>query len=343
MAESKLTRPMQSAQAPPSAPFGALLADYRARAGVSQLTLAFDAGVSARHLGFLERGRSRPSVDMVTRLAGALSLGRAERDRFLLAAGYAPERRRARLSDDLHQLGQDAFATAMALSNAGSATSAVEIASAALRDFGLNHFISGVIHRQRDGFVVEHDPVGKPAVGWLRYMQLRNYSARDYLVRETASRDRAYFWEDVSRDLMTPDQQRILDEARDFRIHTGFVVPVHRPDGTTRALSSWAERVDPNPATRVAATLVAHGLLEALDRLSAGPRHGGANARLNTEHRDALLWVADGCNRAPGPKTSSFANGHSGRLIDEATAVMGSRCAITAAARAATLGLLDNR
>ncbi|MFY2560511.1 helix-turn-helix domain-containing protein [Corallococcus terminator] len=70
---------------------GALLKDWRALRGKSQLVLALDAEVSPRHLAFIESGRTAPSQDMVTRLAGALMLGLRERNALLVAAGYAPE------------------------------------------------------------------------------------------------------------------------------------------------------------------------------------------------------------------------------------------------------------
>jgi transcriptional regulator with XRE-family HTH domain len=72
------------------APIGALLRDWRRRRRLSQLDLALDTGISARHLSFVETGRSRPSAEMVLRLAGELQVPLRERNRLLLAAGYAP-------------------------------------------------------------------------------------------------------------------------------------------------------------------------------------------------------------------------------------------------------------
>src|SRR4051794_31925358 len=60
------------------------------RRRLSQLDLALEAGVSARHLSFLETGRSRPSEQMVIHLAERLDVPLRERNRLLLAAGYAP-------------------------------------------------------------------------------------------------------------------------------------------------------------------------------------------------------------------------------------------------------------
>src|SRR3954469_16794217 len=69
---------------------GALLRDWRRRRRLSQLDLALEAGVSARHLSFIETGRSRPSAEMVTHLAERLDVPLRERNQLLLAAGYAP-------------------------------------------------------------------------------------------------------------------------------------------------------------------------------------------------------------------------------------------------------------
>jgi transcriptional regulator with XRE-family HTH domain len=57
---------------------------------VSQLELSLRVGVSARHLSFVETGRSRPSAEMVLALAEGLDIPLRERNTLLLAAGYAP-------------------------------------------------------------------------------------------------------------------------------------------------------------------------------------------------------------------------------------------------------------
>ena len=72
-------------------PVGALLREWRTRRRVSQLELSSETGVSTRHLSFIETGRSRPSRDMLMRLAEYLDLPLRERNSLLLAAGFAPE------------------------------------------------------------------------------------------------------------------------------------------------------------------------------------------------------------------------------------------------------------
>ncbi len=69
---------------------GALLREWRQRRRLSQLDLALQADVSARHVSFIETGRARPSRDMVLRLADQLEVPLRDRNPLLLAAGFAP-------------------------------------------------------------------------------------------------------------------------------------------------------------------------------------------------------------------------------------------------------------
>ncbi len=70
---------------------GELLRSWRLRRRLSQLDLALVAGVSTRHLSFIETGRARASRDLLAHLAIQLDLPLRERNRLFLAAGYAPE------------------------------------------------------------------------------------------------------------------------------------------------------------------------------------------------------------------------------------------------------------
>ncbi|MCV7102519.1 helix-turn-helix domain-containing protein [Mycobacterium palustre] len=78
---------------------GALLREWRTRRRVSQLDLSLSVGVSARHLSFIETGRSRPSPEMVLALAEGLEIPLRERNTLLLAAGFAPRYQSRPLED----------------------------------------------------------------------------------------------------------------------------------------------------------------------------------------------------------------------------------------------------
>jgi transcriptional regulator with XRE-family HTH domain len=80
-------------------PVGALLREWRRRRRFSQLDLATEADISARHLSFVETGRSRPSRDMVLRLAERLAVPLREQNVLLVAAGFAPVFRERDLDD----------------------------------------------------------------------------------------------------------------------------------------------------------------------------------------------------------------------------------------------------
>lgn len=68
-----------------------MLRGWREQRRISQLELALRADSSARHISFIETGRSRPSEEMILRLAEHLEVPVRERNALLLAAGYAPQ------------------------------------------------------------------------------------------------------------------------------------------------------------------------------------------------------------------------------------------------------------
>src|ERR1700730_9325098 len=71
-------------------PVGGLLRQWRQRRRLSQLDLACEAGISTRHLSFVETGRAAPSRDMVINLAERLQVPLRDRNALLLAAGFPP-------------------------------------------------------------------------------------------------------------------------------------------------------------------------------------------------------------------------------------------------------------
>jgi transcriptional regulator with XRE-family HTH domain len=78
---------------------GGLLREWRKRRRLTQLELALDAGISARHLSFVETGRSRPGRDLLLAVAERLRIPFRDRNHLLLAAGHAPAFPERRLAD----------------------------------------------------------------------------------------------------------------------------------------------------------------------------------------------------------------------------------------------------
>lgn len=81
--------------------FGPLLKAWRTRRRMSQLDLALEAGLSQRHLSFLETGRSSPSRYAIRQICEALEMPAAEMDIMLMSAGFAPQSATAGWSDDV--------------------------------------------------------------------------------------------------------------------------------------------------------------------------------------------------------------------------------------------------
>jgi transcriptional regulator with XRE-family HTH domain len=69
---------------------GELMREWRTRRRRSQMDLSLEVGVSTRHLSFVETGRSKPSAELVLAVADRLEVPLRERNRMLLAAGFAP-------------------------------------------------------------------------------------------------------------------------------------------------------------------------------------------------------------------------------------------------------------
>ncbi len=80
--------------------FGSQLRSWRTSRRVSQEDLAARAGVSAKHLSFVENGKSQPSREIVLALAGALDIPLRERNTLLAAAGFAAVYRASPLDGD---------------------------------------------------------------------------------------------------------------------------------------------------------------------------------------------------------------------------------------------------
>lgn len=83
--------------------FPGFLKSWRKRRRMSQLELSLTAGMSQRHLSFLETGRSKPSRFAIAQLAEALEMPAAEVDTMLLSAGFAPSSSRNGWEDDVQQ------------------------------------------------------------------------------------------------------------------------------------------------------------------------------------------------------------------------------------------------
>ncbi|WP_225157035.1 MULTISPECIES: helix-turn-helix transcriptional regulator [unclassified Bradyrhizobium] len=73
----------------PANPIGDLLRGWRTRRALSQAELAFEAGISVKHLSYVETGKAAASRDILLQLASALDLSLRDRNALLEAGGFA--------------------------------------------------------------------------------------------------------------------------------------------------------------------------------------------------------------------------------------------------------------
>jgi len=73
----------------PAKPVGDLLRGWRTRRALSQAELAFEAGISIKHLSYVETGKAAPGRDILLQLASALDLSLRDRNALLEAGGFA--------------------------------------------------------------------------------------------------------------------------------------------------------------------------------------------------------------------------------------------------------------
>ena len=107
---------MLDTQAPPTntRPVGDLLREWRTKRRLSQLDLSLDAGISARHLSYVETGRATPSREMLLKLADRLDVPLRARNALLLSAGFAPMFRERALEDPALKAARAAVDTILA-------------------------------------------------------------------------------------------------------------------------------------------------------------------------------------------------------------------------------------
>jgi transcriptional regulator with XRE-family HTH domain len=223
--------------------FSALLKYHRGRRGLSQLELALDAGVSARHVSFLESGRAQPSAEMVLLLMSVLGVSLREQNEALVAAGlepHFPEPPAARLAPEvdaaiaqmmrqhepfpLSVLGVDA--TVLRANSAAMAVfRAFSSDAAAVRNSpnALELFFDPRLWRP---FVVDWTQVARALIARLHRETLLNGDAR-----LSALLDRLLAYPDVPGEWRHPDFSAAFGPTTAFRLErgelkVGFIVAV---------------------------------------------------------------------------------------------------------------------
>lgn len=124
----------------------------------------------------------------------------------------------------------------------------------------------------------------------------KNYVVRDPVVTELRNTVRPFAWSDVieRRDLRRADQ-RIIEEAQEFDVNNGLIVPIVTLSGTLSVFSPCGRNPDLSPGARRAVELISLYSHEALKRtLLEKTRDNKAHTPLTPREKEVMRWIAAG-------------------------------------------------
>lgn len=329
--------------------FGKLLATFRAERDTSQLKLSLLADVSARHISFVETGRAQPSRSMVIRLAAALGLNLKERAALISAAGYVPASNTQRLSVQAISRMRDAslrwadLSAAFAIEMASDPAEAIASAASALHEIGLIQFYTGMLTPAtlETPAVLTYSQIAFAPIGWMLHYANQQYLPIDPLVDAAARSHRAFFWSEVLTPHATLSHRvrRMIGEAADFGIGSGFVMPVRRADGRVHCISCVGGSIETSdPAVRVRARTVSIALLHSIDEF--GLAQDANRIELKRGANEILKYILDGRSVDWLSDHYSLPRGEVENLVADACIQLGTSEPLEAAFRARRFGLL---
>jgi len=135
---------------------------------------------------------------------------------------------------------------------------------------------------------------GLPArrhAGFVLTSTMRGYALHDPTVRRLCTSATPFEWSTVPPD--TPMASRIMNEAGEFGIRAGITIPFVTLDGEPGGISVSGDRIEIDPAERVAVNLVATYAVGQLLLMNSRPS-AQAPARLSPRERETLQWAAEG-------------------------------------------------
>jgi DNA-binding CsgD family transcriptional regulator len=225
----------------------------------------------------------------------------------------------------------------LAIDTAADAEQAIAVAAKHLMSIGLGHFFTGTMqgHNCSGAIAITHHHVSHAPLGWMLHYRDCGYQSIDPLVKATGKRHLSFFWSDLSQS--QPFQQegvrRMFDEGREFRITNGFVMPLHRADGTVHALSAMAEDIDiDNPHIRAKAKAVSVALLHRLDAF--GMTTIAQSLDVDDCERDCLSRILEGRTSDELARRMSLDEQSAIQLVSRVCAKFGTTDPLEAALRA---------
>lgn len=184
------------------------------------------------------------------------------------------------------------FATTQIINAATSPDQIVGVLRNVAEEFGFAHFIvSGLPPRGTDvlPFVMVEDWPSE----WHRRYFSRDYAQFDPVARHCFRTMDPFAWDEAPVRADDVRGRRVMDEATEFGLANGFCVPVHTADGSQGCVSFGGDRVELDPADKLALHMIAiyaHGRLRKFyRRWQFEPIR-----RLSPREIEILQWTSQG-------------------------------------------------
>jgi LuxR family transcriptional regulator, quorum-sensing system regulator BjaR1 len=128
-----------------------------------------------------------------------------------------------------------------------------------------------------------------------RYVE-QNYVVRDPVIKHLGKETRPFSWTDVKkRDALSKADTDIIDEAREFRVNDGLVVPIITISGSIALFSPCGDKPDLSPRARLAVEVMGIMALQTLKRATLDKLREEPDYKpLTPREREVMQWVAHG-------------------------------------------------
>lgn len=185
-----------------------------------------------------------------------------------------------------------AFAVIEAARGARTPEALADIYGPAFARLGLSDF--ALAEGMRPGGIISGRSVlGRVRPAWAQHYMRSGHAARDPMVARALRASDPFRWSDIP--VQDPDARRVLDEAAEFGIRDGFVLPIHHLDGSMWGVSLGSEnRLDLGPEDFAALHLMALYFGAQAERLTRVLPPDPKRPRLTARQRECLQWARYG-------------------------------------------------
>lgn len=145
-------------------------------------------------------------------------------------------------------------------------------------------------HDPEEGIMLNTRPAA-----YIEHYAAQNYSETDPVLLHLRKTIRSFSWDEVRSSGICDAERRIIDEAREFSLLTGFIVPVLTRSGPPALFAPCGEAPDMTPEARNAVEIMGTMALQMLQRVLIEEMREATDYKpLTRREREVMQWVAYG-------------------------------------------------